>query len=404
MELQFQFHDEKLIYYKNYITEELDSKYGDLQSKILDCENSIFRQISKQVLSFEFELLKVNKFISFLDIFTHFYIFSDKYQLYKPLLSSEENIFKFQDGRNVINEIIIGAKYIPTIFNSNNKNIHIIFGPMSTGKTIFLKLIGSLVYLSQIGSYIPAVGYKSNIFSVLLSNININENNIDQLSGFTTEAKELKVIIDIFEKNIDKGEVLILLDEPYKRTSEKNQNCLIAGTLEYIYDLLDNNPNSKSQIFITLSPEIVYFLNEKEIIREKYTNIFQMETIELQKVNNTYSVEKEYVNTYKLKNIPINEIPNNDNMNSMGFDQLLLVKELGLDNALFLRALEIDNLFKKNEKIWPNIEKFTYYANIINHKKNDIYNKIIQYTRSQISLEENKQEYDIINYLNELFK
>ena len=107
MELQFQFHDEKLIYYKNYITEELDSKYGDLQSKILDCENSIFRQISKQVLSFEFELLKVNKFISFLDIFTHFYIFSDKYQLYKPLLSSEENIFKFQDGRNLINEIII---------------------------------------------------------------------------------------------------------------------------------------------------------------------------------------------------------------------------------------------------------------------------------------------------------
>ena len=250
-DLKFQFHDEKLIYYKNYITEELDTKYGDLQSKLLDCENNVFRQISKQILSFENELIKVNKFIAFLDIFIHFSIFADKYQLYKPLINSDISKIEFKEGRNVITEILIGANYIPSSFNSNEKTINIISGPISSGKTIFLSLIGTLTYLAQIGTFIPAMNYKSCIFKMILSNLSVSENNIDQLSGFTTEAKEIKKIIDIYEnevlyneENKENNNVLILLDTPFKKTSEKNQNCLIGGILKYIYDIIDKNPRN----------------------------------------------------------------------------------------------------------------------------------------------------------------
>ena len=280
-ELNFLFHNEKMIYYKNYITEELDSKYGDLQSKLLDCENNVFRQISKQILGFESELVKVNKFISFLDVFIHFYIFSDKYQLYKPILGNDSNNIEFKEGRNVITEILIGANYIPSSFNSNNKNINIISGPISSGKTIFLNLIGTLVYLSQIGIFIPAINYKSCLFKMILSNISISENNIDKLSGFTTEAKEIKKIIDIFEKEIlsnennESNNILILLDTPFKRTTEKNQNCLIGGTLKYLYDIISKNENNNSKIFITLKGETLTFLQENNLIDEKYTNVFE---------------------------------------------------------------------------------------------------------------------------------
>ena len=408
-DLKFQFHDEKLIYYKNYITEELDTKYGDLQSKLLDCENNVFRQISKQILSFENELIKVNKFIAFLDIFIHFSIFADKYQLYKPLINFDISKIEFKEGRNVITEILIGANYIPSSFNSNEKTINIISGPISSGKTIFLSLIGTLTYLAQIGTFIPAMNYKSCIFKMILSNLSVSENNIDQLSGFTTEAKEIKKIIDIYEnevlyneENKENNNVLILLDTPFKKTSEKNQNCLIGGILKYIYDIIDKNPKNKSKIFITFKPETLKYLKDNNLINEKYTNIFEMETLRannnINSGNNININNNKFIQTYKLKE------KNDKNRNSnFEVDQLFLAKELGLDNSLFLRSLEIENLFKKKQKIFPDLEKFMKYTHSLEKNKKDIYDKIMEYTQNNISLESDEKEINLIKYLADKF-
>ena len=404
-DLKFQFHDEKLIYYKNYITEELDSKYGDLQSKLLDCENNVFRQISKQILGFESELIKVNKFVAFLDIFIHLSIFSDKYQLYRPLINPDFPQIEFKEGRNVITEIIIGANYIPSSFNSNNKNINIISGPISSGKTIFLSLIGTLAYLAQIGTFIPAMNYKSSMFKMILSNLSVSENNIDQLSGFTTEAKEIKKIIDIYENEVlyndenNKNNLLILLDTPFKKTSEKNQNCLIGGILKYLYDIISKNPENKSKIFITFKPETLNFLKENNLLDEKYINVFEMETLSTTNNKNSDNINNnKFVQTYKLKE------KNDKNINhNFEVDQLLLAKELGLDNTLFLRALEIENLFKKKKKIFPDLDKFMKYTHSLEKHKKDIYDKIMDYTQNNISLESDEKEINIIKYLSNKF-
>ena len=404
-DLKFQFHDEKLIYYKNYITEELDSKYGDLQSKLLDCENNVFRQISKQILGFESELIKVNKFVAFLDIFIHLSIFSDKYQLYRPIINPDFPQIEFKEGRNVITEIIIGANYIPSSFNSNNKNINIISGPISSGKTIFLSLIGTLAYLAQIGTFIPAMNYKSSMFKMILSNLSVSENNIDQLSGFTTEAKEIKKIIDIYENEVlyndenNKNNLLILLDTPFKKTSEKNQNCLIGGILKYLYDIISKNPENKSKIFITFKPETLNFLKENNLLNEKYINVFEMETLSTTNNKNSDNMNNnKFVQTYKLKE------KNDKNINhNFEVDQLLLAKELGLDNTLFLRALEIENLFKKKKKIFPDLDKFMKYTHSLEKHKKDIYDKIMDYTQNNISLESDEKEINIIKYLSDKF-
>ena len=404
-DLKFQFHDEKLIYYKNYITEELDSKYGDLQSKLLDCENNVFRQISKQILGFESELIKVNKFVAFLDIFIHLSIFSDKYQLYRPIINPDFPQIEFKEGRNVITEIIIGANYIPSSFNSNNKNINIISGPISSGKTIFLSLIGTLAYLAQIGTFIPAMNYKSSMFKMILSNLSVSENNIDQLSGFTTEAKEIKKIIDIYENEVlyndenNKNNLLILLDTPFKKTSEKNQNCLIGGILKYLYDIISKNPENKSKIFITFKPETLNFLKENNLLDEKYINVFEMETLSTTNNKNSDNINNnKFVQTYKLKE------KNDKNINhNFEVDQLLLAKELGLDNTLFLRALEIENLFKKKKKIFPDLDKFMKYTHSLEKHKKDIYDKIMEYTQNNISLESDEKEVNIIKYLSDKF-
>ena len=106
------------------------------------------------------------------------------------------------------------------------------------------------------------------------------------------------------------------------------------------------------------------------------------------------------VQTYKLKDQKEKDKKGKENDE---INQLLLAKELGLDNSLFLRALEIENLFKKKTKIFPNLEKFIKNANSLNKNKKELFEKIINYARSQISLEHNEQELNIIKYINDIF-
>jgi len=248
---------------------------------------------------------------------------------------------------------------------------------------------------------------------MILSNLSISENNIDQLSGFTTETKEIKKIIDIYENEVLFGEennkennLLILLDTPFKKTSEKNQNCLVGGMLKYIYDIIAKNPENKSKIFITFKPETLSFLKENNLINEKYTNIFEMETLRTNsnKIpdNNVNINNNKFIQTYRIKE---RKEKNNINNNKDNFeiDQLLLAKELGLDNSLFLRALEIENIFKKKNKIFPDLEKFLKYSHSLEKNKKEIYNKIMDYTQNNISLESDEKEINIIKYLTDKF-
>ena len=246
---------------------------------------------------------------------------------------------------------------------------------------------------------------------MILSNLSVSENNIDQLSGFTTEAKEIKKIIDIYENEVlyseenDKNNnLLILLDTPFKKTSEKNQNCLIGGILKYIYDIIDKNPMNKSKIFIAFKPETLKYLKDNKIINDKYTNIFEMETLRTNSSSNNNDNNSININNYNNKFIQTYKLKEKNNKSeNFEIDQLFLAKELGLDNSLFLRSLEIENLFKKKQKIFPDLDKFIKYTHTLEKNKKEIYEKIMEYTQNSISLESDEKEINIIKYLADKF-
>ena len=161
---------------------------------------------------------------------------------------------------------------------------------------------------------------------------------------------------------------------------------------------------------MTFKPETLNFLKENNLINEKYTNLFEMETLRTNNYNNNNKNSNinsnininsnKFIQTFKLREN--NNKSKNPNKN-FEIDQLLLAKELGLDNSLFLRALEIENLFKKRQKIFPDIENFNKYSNSLNKNRKDIYNKIMDYTQNNISLESDEKEINIIKYLSEKF-
>ena len=414
LNLDFQFHNKDMIYYKNDITINLDKLYGDLAGKLTDCENTLYRAIAKQILNYETDIIQINKFISLLDVFINFYNLSEKYELFCPKINNNNllinkndnyNSFYFEENRNLILEYMNynninnnNINFVSQSFNSYNKNIFLILGNISSGKSLFLKSIGNLVFLSQIGSFIPCKKFEFEIFSKILTNIDIIESNIDHLSGFTIEVNEIKKIIDIFnmdfnEENNNYVNDLILLDNPFKRTNELNQNCLISGMLKYFNKKINKFKNKKNcKIFITINENILNFLKKNNVIDYNITDLYQMET---KKIND------DYINLYNIIKIN-NNLDINNNNDEYDISKLFIAKENGLDNNLFLRSLEILNIFRNKKQIFPNTEIFHKIAkNLKNENKIfEIKNFIRNYN---INLENNNKEFEFINNLNNLF-
>ena len=112
-----------MIYFKNDTTTLLDNQFGDLSARITGIENAIFREISKQILEFEKDILLAEDFITSLDCYIHLFILSEKLGLSRPRIdsnesksdsitisqSAEEDIkskISFIEGRNIITELM----------------------------------------------------------------------------------------------------------------------------------------------------------------------------------------------------------------------------------------------------------------------------------------------------------
>ena len=404
LNLHFQFHSNEMIYYKNEITTRLDQDYGDLSARITDVENAIFREISKQILEFENDLQLTNSFISHLDVFINFYILSEKYTLYPPILPSSD-ILSFTDSRNLITELVNEEKYIKSSFSSNSKSIFLICGNISSGKSVFLRMIGMLVYLAQIGCYVPSKEFSFEVFTKLLSNIEINESSVDHMSGFTIELREIKEIIDSFNKdfslsNINDSNVLILLDDPFKRSSSHNQRCLLGGVLKYFITKIKEAKskemiNKKCKIFISISNESKLFLLKNGIIDKDIVDIYEMKTIVNEK--------KEMVNLYQLNK---KDIDNSEKVNEMKSTKLFIAKENGLNNKLFLRSLEILNEITKKRKIFLNVDKIARTCNNFAINKSDLTLRMKSYCEKELvdsSKKDFTSEYSLLESLNKIF-
>jgi hypothetical protein len=114
----------------------------------------------------------------------------------------------------------------------------------------------------------------------------------------------------------------------------------------------------------------------------------------------TKKINDDFINLYNI--VKINNNLDNNNNDEYDISKLFIAKENGLDNNLFLRSLEILNIFRNKKQIFPNTEIFHKIAkNLKNENKIfEIKNFIRNYN---INLENNNKEFEFINNLNNLF-
>ncbi len=231
-----------LVNSERYITPELkeyEEKILNAEENIAKLELKLFDQI-RQIAAEEAAAIQENaQLIAMLDCFQSLADCADEYNYVKPELD-ETGVIDIIDGRHPVVERILppGEKFTPNSckLSSDDEQIIILTGPNMAGKSVYLRQVGLIVLLAQIGSFVPAKEAKIGLVDRIFTRVGASDNISAGESTFLVEMQEAANIL-----NNATSRSLILLDEIGRGTSTFDGISIAWSITEYLHDNINLN-------------------------------------------------------------------------------------------------------------------------------------------------------------------
>ena len=272
----FQFATDNCLYFKTPKTVALDEKFGDIRSKSKDIENSLLTQIESEILNYTETLKEVSEIIAELDALFCLVLFAENYRLTRPVILSQAQI-QVVNGRHLLVEICNDSCIPNDCALDQSHRIGLITGPNYSGKSIYIKMIGIIVYLAHIGCYVPAEVAEIGVLEHIFSRIHSEETKI--FSSFSKELMQVSIAL-----NNSSERSLFIFDEFGKGTSAADGSSILVALIEDI----ESNPNI-SALFTTHYHEIT----KNGLIREnECIQFYTMEVTHMEKLVFLYKLIK----------------------------------------------------------------------------------------------------------------
>ncbi|XP_071404011.1 mutS protein homolog 5-like [Pithys albifrons albifrons] len=226
--LDFMFLSDDKLHYKSARTKELDSLLGDLHCEIRDQETLIMHQLQTKILEKSEVLNSVIEYTAHLDVLLALAAMARENAYCRPRFTHRQG-FHIKDGRHPLMELC-AKTFIANPVNSGEttRRIKIITGPNSSGKSVYLKQVGLIVFMALIGSYVPAVEAEIGLIDGIYTRIHSRESVSVGLSTFMIDLNQIaKAVNNATERS------LVLIDEFGKGTNTLDGLALLAAVLRY---------------------------------------------------------------------------------------------------------------------------------------------------------------------------
>ncbi len=238
-----------LVNAERFITPELkeyEEKIFTAEEKISALEAELFNELRGKITEHIDAIQKNAQLIAMLDCFVSLAEVAVENNYTCPIVD-ESDVIEIKDGRHPVVEKILppGEKFVPnSVYLDNSENqILIITGPNMSGKSVFLRQVGLIVLLAQIGSFVPASYARIGIVDRIFTRVGAEDNIAGGESTFLVEMHEMANIL-----NNATPKSLILLDEVGRGTSTFDGISIAWAITEYIHE----NPKVRAKtIFAT---------------------------------------------------------------------------------------------------------------------------------------------------------
>ncbi len=226
-----------LVNSERFITPELkeyEEKLLTAEEKMAEIEYELFQQIRTEVLQEIQSIQQAAQAIAYLDIIAGFAELAEQSHYCRPLID-EGSAIEIREGRHPVVEQLLppGEKFIANDLEIDNEKdqILIITGPNMAGKSTYLRQVGLIVLMAQIGSFVPARTARIGVVDKIFTRVGASDNLAAGESTFLMEMNETANILN----NVTPHS-LVLLDEIGRGTSTYDGMSIAWAVTEYLHD------------------------------------------------------------------------------------------------------------------------------------------------------------------------
>lgn len=222
---------------ERYITPELkehEEKILHAEERISALERELFNELQAFTAERSEAILRDAQLLAMLDCLVGFARLARDRDYHRPIIE-ESTRLEIIGGRHPVVETLLpdGERYIPndTRLDAGTEQIAIITGPNMSGKSSYLRQVGLIVLLAQIGSFVPAEKATIGVVDKIFTRVGAQDNIAAGESTFLVEMHEAANIL-----NNATEQSLILLDEVGRGTSTFDGISIAWAMTEYIHD------------------------------------------------------------------------------------------------------------------------------------------------------------------------
>lgn len=222
---------------ERYITPELkeyEEKILHAEEKILALETQLFSEVRRTIADRAAVIQTNARSVAVLDCLLSLALVAEEHNYTRPDVNDSTKI-EIIDGRHPVVEKMLppGEHYTPndTFLDTEEQQILILTGPNMSGKSSYLRQVGLIVLLAQIGSFVPAKKATIGVVDRIYTRVGASDNITLGESTFLVEMHEAANIVNTATKKS-----LILLDEIGRGTSTFDGISIAWALTEYLHN------------------------------------------------------------------------------------------------------------------------------------------------------------------------
>jgi DNA mismatch repair protein MutS len=280
---------------ERYITPELkeyEAKILGAEERMTTIEREMIEQLRARIIQDIAPLTRNAELLAVIDVLATFSALATKHRWTRPEFN-ETGEFAIELGRHPVVEKLlpVGERFTANsvLFRPGEFEFYVITGPNMSGKSVYLRQCGVLVYLAHVGSFVPAERANFPKMDRIFTRVGASDNVASGESTFLVEMNEAANML-----NNATADSLLLFDELGRGTSTFDGLSIAWAVSEYIHD---NLPGART-LFAThyhelnaLAERHAHIHNLKVEVREAEGKVHFLHKIAPGHADHSYGIE-----------------------------------------------------------------------------------------------------------------
>ncbi|KAG4304795.1 hypothetical protein PORY_001848 [Pneumocystis oryctolagi] len=220
------------VHFTTLTMRELSKEYYNVLAQYKHQQTELAKEIIEIAASFYPVMEELGMVIGHLDVIISFSDLSSSSLLpyVRPIISKTKKIV-LKESRHPCLEIQTDINFISNdvYLERDVSEFLIITGPNMGGKSTYIRQIGIIVLMAQIGCFVPCAEAEISIFDCIFTRVGANDSQLKGISTFMAEMLETAAILETASSNS-----LIIIDELGRGTSTTDGFGLAWAISEYL--------------------------------------------------------------------------------------------------------------------------------------------------------------------------